>query len=229
MPSPIATTRPLPHRGSVGLNAHRCGESLEKAFRPGDRVLEIGCGTGVDACFLAERGVKVLACDSSPQMIAVDHSQSQRNGERAFGAPSLAGCRRHRQLAKRRLVRRSILELRSTQLCSGSPATGQRLGDSTEARRDGFALLDGSMLFVGNHVVPRSGKTEQSVPAISSRRRRLRDWQRERAFASFTRRCDYSHTPSLLNFSSSPLKELAFLCRPAISKRGRIGFQAYSV
>ena len=44
---------------------------LEKTFGPGDRVLEIGCGTGVDACFLARRGVQVLACDSSSQMIAV--------------------------------------------------------------------------------------------------------------------------------------------------------------
>ena len=44
---------------------------LEKAFRPGDRVLEIGSGTGVDACFLAEQGVRVVACDSSPRMIAV--------------------------------------------------------------------------------------------------------------------------------------------------------------
>jgi SAM-dependent methyltransferase len=46
-------------------------KELEKAFRTGDRVLEIGCGTGVDACFLADHGVKVIACDNSPQMIAV--------------------------------------------------------------------------------------------------------------------------------------------------------------
>jgi ubiquinone/menaquinone biosynthesis C-methylase UbiE len=44
---------------------------LAKLFRPGDRVLEIGCGTGEDACFLAQRGVQVTACDSSSQMIAV--------------------------------------------------------------------------------------------------------------------------------------------------------------
>jgi ubiquinone/menaquinone biosynthesis C-methylase UbiE len=44
---------------------------LEKAFHPGDRVLEIGCGTGVDACFLAERGIRILACDPSPEMIEV--------------------------------------------------------------------------------------------------------------------------------------------------------------
>lgn len=46
-------------------------QELEQVFHPGDHVLEIGCGTGVDACFLAERGVSVLACDSSPQMIQV--------------------------------------------------------------------------------------------------------------------------------------------------------------
>src|SRR5580704_1198999 len=46
-------------------------KELEKAFRPGDSVLEIGCGTGVDACLLAERGVTVVACDSSPAMVEV--------------------------------------------------------------------------------------------------------------------------------------------------------------
>jgi ubiquinone/menaquinone biosynthesis C-methylase UbiE len=46
-------------------------KELGRTFRSGDRVLEIGCGTGVDACFLAERGVKVVACDSSPAMLRV--------------------------------------------------------------------------------------------------------------------------------------------------------------
>jgi SAM-dependent methyltransferase len=46
-------------------------KELETAFHPGDCVLELGCGTGVDACFLADRGVKVVACDNSPQMIKV--------------------------------------------------------------------------------------------------------------------------------------------------------------
>jgi SAM-dependent methyltransferase len=44
-------------------------KELEKAFHSGDHVLDIGCGTGVDACFLAERGVSVFAFDSSPGMI----------------------------------------------------------------------------------------------------------------------------------------------------------------
>lgn len=44
---------------------------LEKAFHPGQQVLEIGCGTGVDACFLARRGVSVLASDSSREMVRI--------------------------------------------------------------------------------------------------------------------------------------------------------------
>jgi cyclopropane fatty-acyl-phospholipid synthase-like methyltransferase len=53
---------------------------LEKSFRSGDRTLEIGCGTGVDACFLAARGIQVVACDSSPQMIAVAARRIRENG-----------------------------------------------------------------------------------------------------------------------------------------------------
>jgi ubiquinone/menaquinone biosynthesis C-methylase UbiE len=53
---------------------------MAKVFRPGDRALEIGCGTGVDACFLAERGVRVVASDISSQMIAVATRRVQENG-----------------------------------------------------------------------------------------------------------------------------------------------------
>ena len=54
-------------------------EELAKTFHAGDQILEIGCGTGVDACFLAERGVRVLACDSSPKMIAVANRNLKDN------------------------------------------------------------------------------------------------------------------------------------------------------
>jgi ubiquinone/menaquinone biosynthesis C-methylase UbiE len=46
-------------------------DELKKSFRAGDRILDIGCGTGVDARFLAERGIDVVACDSSPRMLSV--------------------------------------------------------------------------------------------------------------------------------------------------------------
>lgn len=44
---------------------------LETTFFPGHHVLELNCGTGVDAVYLAERGVRVDAFDSSPAMIRV--------------------------------------------------------------------------------------------------------------------------------------------------------------
>jgi SAM-dependent methyltransferase len=44
---------------------------LDAAFRPGQRVLELSCGTGEDAVYLGRRGVRVLATDVSAGMLAV--------------------------------------------------------------------------------------------------------------------------------------------------------------
>jgi ubiquinone/menaquinone biosynthesis C-methylase UbiE len=62
---------------------------LIKTFRKGNRVLEIGCGTGVDACFLAERGVQVVACDSSAKMVGVAAHRIQNNGLQKLAQPLL--------------------------------------------------------------------------------------------------------------------------------------------
>jgi SAM-dependent methyltransferase len=40
-------------------------------FAPGSRVLEMNCGTGEDALWLARRGVQVFATDASPAMLKV--------------------------------------------------------------------------------------------------------------------------------------------------------------
>ena len=42
---------------------------LDRTFTPGDRVLELNCGTGEDAVHLAARGVRVLATDGSSAMV----------------------------------------------------------------------------------------------------------------------------------------------------------------
>ena len=64
-------------------------KELGKTFHAGDRVLEIGCGTGVDACFLANNGLKVVACDNSPQMIAIATRRVAESGDHGSVYPHL--------------------------------------------------------------------------------------------------------------------------------------------
>jgi len=49
---------------------------LLQTFREGDRILELNCGTGEDARFLARHGRFVTACDASAGMIEVAKSHS---------------------------------------------------------------------------------------------------------------------------------------------------------
>ena len=44
---------------------------LESTFPNGASLLDVGCGTGTEAIWLAERGRTMLAVDSSPQMLEV--------------------------------------------------------------------------------------------------------------------------------------------------------------
>jgi ubiquinone/menaquinone biosynthesis C-methylase UbiE len=54
-------------------------QELALAFRPGQRILELNCGTGIDAVYLAKKGVRILTCDISPRMNEV-------SGQRAHAA-----------------------------------------------------------------------------------------------------------------------------------------------
>jgi ubiquinone/menaquinone biosynthesis C-methylase UbiE len=49
---------------------------LDTVFKAGDRVIDLGCGTGLDAVHLASLGYRVTATDWSPQMV-------QRTADRA--------------------------------------------------------------------------------------------------------------------------------------------------
>jgi SAM-dependent methyltransferase len=53
---------------------------LDARFRPGDRVLELNCGTGADAIYLARRGVRVLATDIAPAMLDLTRAKVARAG-----------------------------------------------------------------------------------------------------------------------------------------------------
>jgi 2-polyprenyl-3-methyl-5-hydroxy-6-metoxy-1,4-benzoquinol methylase len=54
----------------LALHAH-----YARVFHPGQRVLDVGCGTGIDALALARRGVRVVGVDGSAGMIARLHAK----------------------------------------------------------------------------------------------------------------------------------------------------------
>ena len=48
---------------------------LLQYFKPGDHILDLNCGTGTDAIFLAKNGIYVKATDISPGMIEITQSK----------------------------------------------------------------------------------------------------------------------------------------------------------
>jgi len=44
---------------------------IDPLFRPGEQILDIGCGTGEDARHLMDSGVRVTAVDGSPEMVRI--------------------------------------------------------------------------------------------------------------------------------------------------------------
>ncbi|MGH9470851.1 MAG: class I SAM-dependent methyltransferase [Terriglobia bacterium] len=53
---------------------------MDRLFRPGQRILEINSGTGVDAVRLAQRGVRVVGCDASSVMTHVASRRALQMG-----------------------------------------------------------------------------------------------------------------------------------------------------
>ncbi|HWE63114.1 MAG TPA: methyltransferase domain-containing protein, partial [Chloroflexota bacterium] len=53
---------------------------LQRIFAPGDLVLEVGCGTGVEAVVLARAGVRVVATDVAAGMLEVTAARARAAG-----------------------------------------------------------------------------------------------------------------------------------------------------
>lgn len=70
-------------------------QALTATFPPGARLLDLGCGTGIDAAYLAERGYLVLATDWSPVMVErarariVEQGLEKRAATRVLGIQDL--------------------------------------------------------------------------------------------------------------------------------------------
>lgn len=58
----------------------RVWQRLDNLFQVGDTVLEIGCGTGEDAVWLAQRGINILATDASTEMLAQTNAKAKSAG-----------------------------------------------------------------------------------------------------------------------------------------------------
>ncbi len=52
---------------------------FDRLFHPGDHVLDVGCGTGIDTIHLASRGVCVTAIDASAGMVALLREKAERS------------------------------------------------------------------------------------------------------------------------------------------------------
>jgi SAM-dependent methyltransferase len=57
---------------------------LESTFSAGDRLIDLGCGTGLDAVHLAQKGYRVAATDWSPLMVqrTLDRATAQEVSDR---------------------------------------------------------------------------------------------------------------------------------------------------
>ncbi len=69
---------------------------LDRCFQRGQRILELNCGTGVDAVHLAGLGVEVLACDAAPRMIEI--------AKRRLNSPGLGAHVEFRVVATERIA-----------------------------------------------------------------------------------------------------------------------------
>ncbi len=53
---------------------------LDASFPPASELLDLGCGTGLDAVRMAERGHRVMATDWSPRMVERTHGRAASAG-----------------------------------------------------------------------------------------------------------------------------------------------------
>ena len=65
---------------------------IDGLFQPGDRVLDLGCGTGDDAVHLASLGIEVLGIDSAARMVEIARTRGVNARHMAIeGLGSLGG------------------------------------------------------------------------------------------------------------------------------------------
>ncbi|HET8627667.1 MAG TPA: class I SAM-dependent methyltransferase [Thermomicrobiales bacterium] len=83
---------PLGNNALIRRMRARVRRELIATFPPGARLLDLGCGTGLDAAYLAARGYRVVATDWSPGMVARTRERAAAQGlEGAIDARVVGG------------------------------------------------------------------------------------------------------------------------------------------
>jgi ubiquinone/menaquinone biosynthesis C-methylase UbiE len=72
---------------------------LDASFKPGDRLIDLGCGTGLDAVHLAKLGYRVTATDWSPQMVERTQARAEAEGVSPWVSAVNVGAQELDQLA----------------------------------------------------------------------------------------------------------------------------------
>ena len=152
--------------------------TLDAAFGPGDLVIEIGCGTGIEATHLARRGVSVVATDAAPGMIAAISAKTAPGGvahdlpgqDRAR-APSRPSTGRAGRALRPRLLRRRVFEHGAAQLRAEPRACGLRAGPACQARRPPGVRHTQSLLPLGDRLVPARPPAQTGFPPLGRPRR----------------------------------------------------------
>ena len=62
----------------------RVQQNLLKHWQTGDSILELGCGTGEDAIFFAQKGIQVTATDASSKMLAIASQKGNQHPNLTF-------------------------------------------------------------------------------------------------------------------------------------------------
>lgn len=139
----------------------------------GNRVLELNCGTGADALFLAEHGIAVLATDISPAMI-------ERTQEK------IAGNDLERVASTRVLAFEQISELNGTQFDGALSMFGglNCTKDIANVFRDVATLLPGNGIFLASFLGKYSLWEVLAYTARLNFRKAFRRWRHKPLLAN---------------------------------------------
>ena len=147
--------------------------ALDAAFGPGDLVLEMGSGTGIEATHLAARGVRIVATDPAGGMLEQLRAKLAPGGPAAHLADQITddpvARQPHRRTGgslwaervRRRLLQHGCAELRAV---PGARRGGARHADP--ARRAAGLFADQSLLPVGNGLVFAGEAAGHGLPPL---------------------------------------------------------------